>query len=57
MGTATTSEQASSRVTSIRLTTDEHDALKRIAAADRRSLSNELRYLIARRDDELKEAA
>jgi predicted transcriptional regulator len=48
MGTATTSH-----VTSIRLAPDEHAALKRIAAADRRSLSNELRHLIAARAAEL----
>lgn len=59
MGSAT---GHTSFVTSVRLTSEEHTALKRIAAVDKRSLSNELRYLIERRDaeltiDELGEAA
>jgi hypothetical protein len=48
-----TSDTSVSFVTSVRLTPDEHKTLKRIAAADKRSLSNELRYLIERRADEL----
>lgn len=33
-------------VTSVRLSRDEHAKLKRIAARDRRSLSNQIRHLI-----------
>lgn len=51
MGSATT--PTNGLVTSVRLTKDEHQKLKAIAASDKRSLSNELRYLIDRRADEL----
>lgn len=53
MSTASPSDPVFVHVTSMKLTADDHAALKRIAAADKRSLSNELRYLIARRDAEL----
>jgi predicted DNA-binding ribbon-helix-helix protein len=50
MGSATSPND---HVTSVRLTKDEHAALKRIAAADRRSFSNEIRHLIELRAAEL----
>lgn len=54
---STTSQRADSVVTSVRLTLAEHDALKRIAAAERRSLSSQIRTLIVERDEELRQAA
>lgn len=61
MGSATSTPRPNVHVTSVRLTPDEHAALKRISAADRRSLSNEIRHLIMQRDsdltEELREAA
>jgi hypothetical protein len=50
MGSTTPS---TSFVTSVRLTPDEHATLKSIAEVDKRSLSNELRYLIERRAEEV----
>lgn len=50
MGSATT---PTSFVTSVRLTPDEHATLKSISEVDKRSLSNELRYLIERRAEEV----
>ena len=38
-------------VTSLRLTPDEHAKLKRLAYHERRSLSNQLRHLLALADD------
>ncbi len=40
-------------LTSFRLSVQEHADLKRIAEVDRRSLSNELRFLIERRAAEI----
>ena len=40
-------------VTSVKFTPEEHAALKEIAAHDRRSLSNELRWLVSQRAKEL----
>jgi hypothetical protein len=57
MGSSTSAPEPQSYVTSVRLTTREHAALKRIAALDRRSLSNELRHLIAQRAAELERGA
>jgi predicted DNA-binding protein len=53
MGSATSHSRQNTKVTSIRFTPDEYEDLKRIAAADKRSLANEVRYLIACRLDEL----
>ncbi|CAN5869456.1 hypothetical protein BH24ACT15_BH24ACT15_29880 [soil metagenome] len=39
-------------VTSVRLTPEEHAALKRIATENQRSVSGEIRYLIACRVEE-----
>lgn len=56
MGSASTSNGGSFHVTSVKFASDEHSDLKLIAAHDRRSLSNELRWLVARRAQELREA-
>lgn len=42
-------------LTSVRLSASEHADLKRISGIDRRSLSNELRFLIDRRAAELED--
>ena len=50
MGSATTSSGQSPRlaVTSVKIEVDKLDAFKQIAAANRRSMSQELRWLIDR---------
>lgn len=61
MGSATSETRSAMHVTSVKLTTKEHADLKRIAAHERRSLSNQVRHMIALRaaelDAELKAAA
>lgn len=56
MGTAT-SKPAVWHVTSVKLSPEEHADLKRIAAAEKRSLSNQLRYLIQQAAREMDTAA
>lgn len=56
MGSATTSEGRPPHVTSVKFAAVEYADLKLIAAHDRRSLSNELRWLVARRAQELRDA-
>lgn len=53
MGSSTSAPESQSYVTSVRLTPTEHATLKQIAELERRSLSNEIRYLIERRAEEL----
>mgnify|MGYP000945690761 FL=1 len=38
-------------VTSLRLSREEHEKLRRLAFVERRSLSNQLRHLLAQADD------
>lgn len=52
-----TANSAREIVTSIRLTEAEHAALKALAEHDRRSLSNQLRHMIARDHDQLERQA
>jgi hypothetical protein len=45
-------------VTSLRLSPEEHEKLRRLAFVERRSLSNQLRHLLAQAPDaDLKDAA
>ena len=53
MTTHDKAQAAKEVLTSVRLSTDQHADLKRIASYDRRSLSNELRFLIERRANEI----
>lgn len=59
MGNATTPTNSDLAVTSVRIERDKLDAFKRVADANRRSVSQELRWLIDRHIEatDLKQAA
>ena len=56
MGSAT-SNGKTVHVTSVKFSAEEHAALKQIAEHDRRSLSNEIRWLVAQRAKDIAAAA